>query len=159
MNKDQASAYAADPLICPAVMCPLACVLETRVAQCNTSTNKCEMIQPGDIACGGHTIHPHSCPAGYACEGAGLPVDAPGQCVPTPAEERCGGITGKQCSKSTDVCVDDPSDSCDPAQGGADCGGICQPAPADCRSTGCATGKNCQFCWVKFSCIPDGAVC
>jgi len=37
----------------------------------------------------------------------------------------CGGITGKLCP-TDQVCVDDPTDTCDPKQGGADCIGICQ---------------------------------
>lgn len=36
----------------------------------------------------------------------------------------CAGKTGATCPKGY-VCVDDPSDSCDPAKGGKDCGGIC----------------------------------
>jgi hypothetical protein len=36
----------------------------------------------------------------------------------------CGGITGKQCPAGL-ACVDDPKDNCDPAQGGADCSGVC----------------------------------
>jgi hypothetical protein len=42
----------------------------------------------------------------------------------------CGGIAGIQCPAGL-KCVDNPADSCDPASGGADCGGICVP------STGC----------------------
>lgn len=38
--------------------------------------------------------------------------------------EFCGGIAGFPCSEGF-VCVDDPSDDCDPNNGGADCGGIC----------------------------------
>ena len=37
----------------------------------------------------------------------------------------CGGFAGIACAEGY-VCVDDPSDDCDPNQGGADCGGICQ---------------------------------
>jgi hypothetical protein len=37
----------------------------------------------------------------------------------------CGGIAGIACP-GAGRCVDDPSDGCDPAHGGADCGGICQ---------------------------------
>ena len=40
--------------------------------------------------------------------------------------EYCGGFLGLQCSDPTDVCVDDPSDNCDPNNGGADCIGICK---------------------------------
>ncbi|HZH78243.1 MAG TPA: hypothetical protein VEY88_19600 [Archangium sp.] len=45
----------------------------------------------------------------------------------------CGGFAGFACAEGY-VCVDDPSDDCDPNQGGADCGGICQEAP---RKTAC----------------------
>lgn len=40
----------------------------------------------------------------------------------------CGGIAGFQCPAGQ-VCVDNPDDDCDPAHGGADCGGVCRPAP------------------------------
>jgi hypothetical protein len=36
----------------------------------------------------------------------------------------CGGIGGLQCPDGQ-TCVDDPSDSCDPTRGGADCMGMC----------------------------------
>ena len=36
----------------------------------------------------------------------------------------CGGIAGIACQQGY-ACVDNPEDSCDPEQGGADCGGIC----------------------------------
>ena len=49
-------------------------------------------------------------------------------------------------------------DDCDPTMGGADCGGICE-GTADCRSTGCAVGDYCSFCWGSYACIPNGAVC
>jgi len=39
--------------------------------------------------------------------------------------EYCGGFAGLACSDSTDTCEDDPSDTCDPNNGGADCIGIC----------------------------------
>jgi hypothetical protein len=38
----------------------------------------------------------------------------------------CGGIAGMPCPAGL-TCVDDPSDTCDPTRGGADCGGICVP--------------------------------
>jgi hypothetical protein len=37
----------------------------------------------------------------------------------------CGGFAGIACPEGY-ACVDDPNDTCDPQQGGADCGGICQ---------------------------------
>jgi len=40
----------------------------------------------------------------------------------------CGGFAGIACPEGY-VCVDDPSDGCDPKKGGADCGGVCRHAP------------------------------
>jgi hypothetical protein len=37
---------------------------------------------------------------------------------------QCGGFGGLQCPDGL-TCVDDPADSCDPMQGGADCMGVC----------------------------------
>ena len=41
-----------------------------------------------------------------------------------------------------------------------------EPAPfplvrpgADCRSSGCAAGSYCTFCWGGYACVPAGAVC
>ncbi len=39
----------------------------------------------------------------------------------------CGGIAAFPCDAGQ-TCVDDPSDSCDPMNGGADCGGMCVTA-------------------------------
>jgi hypothetical protein len=39
-------------------------------------------------------------------------------------KDSCGGIGGLQCPGGQ-TCVDDPSDSCDPAKGGRDCMGMC----------------------------------
>ena len=39
----------------------------------------------------------------------------------------CGGIAALPCSEG-EVCIDDPSDNCDPKAGGADCSGICVEA-------------------------------
>lgn len=69
----------------------------------------------------------------------------------------CGGFAGFPCAPGKS-CIDDARDDCDPANGGADCPGVCVPSN-DCRVTGCARGRNCQFCWTNFACIPDGAVC
>lgn len=40
--------------------------------------------------------------------------------------ETCGGIANLPCPAGK-TCIDDPDDSCDPQNGGADCGGICVP--------------------------------
>ncbi len=39
----------------------------------------------------------------------------------------CGGIAAFKCPDGQE-CIDDPNDSCDPMNGGADCGGICVEA-------------------------------
>ena len=44
-----------------------------------------------------------------------------------PAEQQCGGLAARPCPTGK-VCVDDPTDSCDPAKGGRDCSGICRDA-------------------------------
>jgi hypothetical protein len=64
----------------------------------------------------------------------------------------CGGIAGKQC-KSGQICIDVPNDGCDPAKGGADCSGLCQPSdPNQCKDDSqCpAVGAPCVTC-------PDGS--
>jgi eight-cysteine-cluster-containing protein len=48
--------------------------------------------------------------------------------APPPPPEFCGGFAGLPCPEGQ-ICVDDPSDDCDPAAGGADCGGICVADP------------------------------
>jgi hypothetical protein len=40
----------------------------------------------------------------------------------------CGGLAGMVCPAGYE-CVDDPTDTCDPEQGGADCLGQCRPEP------------------------------
>lgn len=52
-------------------------------------------------------------------------------CVPImhPHRSFCGGIAGIRCPDGG-RCVDDPGDDCDPARGGRDCGGVCEPATA-----------------------------
>ena len=123
VNKDQVAAYKAQPLACGGHVCAQFCRLETRVAQCNRGTSQCEMIEIADISCGGFVANPHSCPPGYECNDPGAVHDAPGNCVAAPSQF-CGGIANIQCPAGMS-CVDDPNDSCDPTQGGADCGGIC----------------------------------
>jgi hypothetical protein len=43
---------------------------------------------------------------------------------PDDTKKPCGGFGGLQCGDG-EICVDDPSDTCDPMQGGADCMGVC----------------------------------
>jgi hypothetical protein len=60
----------------------------------------------------------------------------------------CGGLRGVQCPSGL-RCVDDPSDDCDPTNGGADCLGVCVTSSTDgvvCGGFGgahCPTGLTC----------------
>jgi eight-cysteine-cluster-containing protein len=47
-------------------------------------------------------------------------------CVAPPDPARCGGFAGLPCAAG-EICIDDPTDDCDPQNGGADCGGLCIP--------------------------------
>ncbi|KAJ9461158.1 hypothetical protein DIPPA_28910 [Diplonema papillatum] len=55
----------------------------------------------------------------------------------------CGGFAGLACAGEGQVCVDDPTDGCNPAGGGADCVGCC--VAATCAATRCPEGKLCQL--------------
>lgn len=170
---DQAEAFA-ESLACNSrLACPSYFPVDF-AAQCRE--NKCVAVAAKDIACGGHTINPHACPDNYVCEGKQMAYDAPGSCT-----KRCGGFAGLLCD-GTDICVDDPNDDCDSADGGADCTGVCRAAicsgqtakcaagykwdqfecncvATDCRAAGCGDGQYCSYCWGSFQCIPDGALC
>lgn len=65
---------------------------------------------------------------------------------PDPSTGRvCGGIAGIPCPAGF-TCVDNPRDSCDPAHGGADCGGVCvrKATPSNpCARIRCASGTVC----------------
>jgi hypothetical protein len=76
------------------------------------------------------------------------------KCVPDPNAKRCGGFAGTPCPDGQE-CIDDPSDSCDPTMGGADCGGLCVPGsePTNpCAAVQCPTGSSCNE---KGECIPN----
>ncbi len=118
-------------------VCPrIAIRQDFSMAECNYATKKCEIVQPHDIACGGHTVNPHACPSDWTCNGPNLPVDGTGQC-----NQDC--TSSGVCSESGYTCQS----------------GLCKPAPADCRTTGCAAGRKCDFCWGGYSCIPVNAIC
>jgi hypothetical protein len=106
-------------------------------------------VQPSS-QCGG--LAGLQCPSGQRCvddprDGCtyGQDPDCGGVCVTPPSDggttptdggthtdggtpQHCGGLPGLQCASGY-VCVDDPTDNCDPAHGGADCIGICQLDP------------------------------
>lgn len=61
----------------------------------------------------------------------------------------CGGIAAIQCP-GVGSCLDDPSDSCDPDAGGADCGGAC----ACLASPTCAAGFSFDSSADVCACVP-----
>lgn len=87
--------------------------------------------QPED--CGPKPGMPNTlCPDGVTMSGPGA-CKASGsgcgweiiECPPSDEPIQCGGFTARPCPDGL-TCVDDPNDSCDPNNGGADCGGVCQ---------------------------------
>ena len=123
VNTADQNAYAS-ALECPAnQICPLYVVRETRTPICN-ARSQCQMVQPFGMHCGGFIRNAHQCPGEYSCR-LHLIADLGGICVPA-TFQTCGGFGALQCDASM-TCVDDPHDSCDPANGGADCSGICVP--------------------------------
>ncbi len=126
--------------------------------KCVDDPNTCSMavdcpgicvVDPDRIViCGGFTPNPISCGAGEICidnpTTASMALDAPGICV---RKVFCGGIAGVQCPGAY-TCVDDPSDSCNPNQGGADCSGMCVIPHGTSQCGGiagiqCPTGLRC----------------
>jgi hypothetical protein len=91
------------------------------------------------VACGNVT-----CAAGEVCcnESCGI-CTAPGAgctkqlCNDSEPPPRCGGFAGFTCPGFGE-CIDDPSDDCDPENGGADCGGLCTCPPGAGAAVLCA---------------------
>jgi hypothetical protein len=70
------------------------------------------------------------CECTAACEGRVFNDEASCNAACTPPEPpapSCGGIAGLRCPRGQQ-CVDDPNDRCVPANGGADCPGLCVDA-------------------------------
>jgi hypothetical protein len=114
---------------------------------------------------------------GNPCEAAaaGASIASKGECSP---RVFCGGIAGFPCP-GAGMCVDDPSDECDPEQGGADCGGLCQcdviglcvdgyvwngspevcgcePVTNPCAAVLCLEGTSCEVINGEPVCVPQG---
>jgi hypothetical protein len=94
----------------------------------------------------------------------------------------CGGFAGIACP-GAGTCHDDPNDDCDPANGGADCGGVCaceelavcaegysfdaspevcacvasEPPIDPCAAVRCPAGTHCSAPADVAECVPDGA--
>ncbi|CAN5876255.1 hypothetical protein BH11MYX4_BH11MYX4_55300 [soil metagenome] len=103
VNKDKVAAFEKDNACKLHVQaCTKLVILETRIAECNAGTKKCEMIKPEDVRCGGFMMSAHRCAAGYSCDHTGINPDLPGKCVQDAApvsdcrKDGCGA--GKYCS-------------------------------------------------------------
>jgi hypothetical protein len=95
----------------------------------------------------------------------------------------CGGIAGIACP-GNGQCGDDPSDNCDPNNGGADCGGVCtciqnalcvrgahfdsapsvcacvpDPTQDPCAAVRCKAGTHCEAQGDQASCVSDAPFC
>src|SRR5581483_5699166 len=92
--------------------------------------------------------YPNACNAAAA----GVAVAHEGECATT--RQFCGGIAGIPCP-GAGRCVDDPTDDCDPANGGADCGGICTCIETQLCVQGSHFASNPAVC----ACVPDTNPC
>ena len=118
------------------------------------------------------------CSAGTHCEADGDTA----ACLPDEPPVTCGGIAARPCP-GLGTCSDDPSDDCDPQNGGADCGGICtclqnalcvqglvfdpspsvcdcvpEEEPSPCALVDCAPGSSCEVHDGAGVCVSDGSL-
>lgn len=127
--------FDSSPQVCdcvkaPAPTCPPVCTIFCEYGNVldgnGCATCKCNPPPPDAVdPCA--TVR---CAAGTHCEAKKVecvkaPCNPIAQCVADVPTVSCGGFAGRPCP-GAGKCVDDPKDSCDPAKGGADCGGICQ---------------------------------
>lgn len=114
-------------------------------------------------------------------------VDGDAVCTPNePSDEVfCGGFAGIECP-GAGQCFDDPSDDCDPDNGGADCSGVCdcsgvlllcipgtvfdddpnvcacvpqEPEVDACAAVRCREGTHCEVVDGGAVCVPDENPC
>ena len=80
VNKDRVDSYrTANACRTRNTMCAQFRIDDRRVALCNASAHRCEMVEPETIRCGGAGDASHACPAGFSCKTTG--TDIPGICA------------------------------------------------------------------------------
>lgn len=150
VNKDLVSEYYTQTQ-CPSPrICPLACFLDTRVAECNATSNTCEMV--AKIPCGG--IAGLQCPAGRTC------VDDPTDgCDPTTGGADCMGQCKKSCPPNRFLCIQGSHYDNTPGV----CGCVPDAVVPSCDAVRCAAGTSCQICKTLTGpapvCLPNGSIC
>jgi len=101
-----------------------------------------QQAEAGNLAtCSYFSPSPTRCADEKACvaspNGPSIAVDGAGICVEKSTQPlvTCGGFGGLKCAGGS-ICVDDPTDTCDPSSGATDCAGVCikdpTPAPPQC---------------------------
>jgi len=133
------------PPVCPPV-CKIACAYGNVLDANGCPTCACNP-PPADPCI---TV---KCSAGTHCQATPVmcikaPCPPVVGCVRDAPSVPCGGFAGLACP-GAGKCIDDPSDSCDPAKGGADCGGICSCLPLPCPSAAMFDGSP-KVC----ACVP-----
>jgi hypothetical protein len=138
--------FDASPEVCACVPAPDACA----AVRCRAGTH-CELADDGASCAPDEPINPCAavlCPAPSSCD----VVDGKAVCTPIePSGPFCGGIAAFQCPGGGS-CVDNPNDGCDPARGGADCGGICECRIEALCIRGFVFDRSPEVC----ACVPAG---
>lgn len=111
------------------------------LAVCRSRPELCPEIFKPVCGCDGRT-YPSACSAAAAH----VSVSADGACP----KVLCGGVTGAACP-GVGQCVDDSSDDCDPENGGADCGGVCECV----QKEPCKSGSHFNGWAEVCACVPD----
>ncbi len=137
------------------------CGAADATSTCELRPEACPAVYMPVCGCDGNTY-------GNSCEAAasGTGVLHEGECEPPPPGGFCGGFAGIECPEGQ-VCVDDETDDCDPAMGGADCAGVCvvDDVPAEpcviggCNAELCASEPLFSPCIAlpEFACYADAA--